>query len=161
MAICSEEFRAALRQWASGVTVVTTKDRDGNLLGITVSSFASVSLEPPLVLICIDKNTVSHYAFIESRAFIINILSENQQHISQRFASPLPNKFVEVEFTEGLDGIAVLSGSLASLECRLVLSYEGGDHTIFIGEIENATVRSGKPLLYFDGNYGKLTKINQ
>ncbi|MDQ4121557.1 MAG: flavin reductase family protein [Acidobacteriota bacterium] len=156
MAICSEEFREALRNWASGVTVVTAKDRAGNLHGITVSAFASVSLQPPLVLICIDKFTGSHYAFAESPHFVVNILSDQQEFLSRQFATPLLDKFDNVEFTRTANGVPVLSGALCNLECRLVLSYEGGDHTIFIGEIEKAVNREGKPLLYFQGNYADL-----
>lgn len=156
MAIGSEEFREALRNWASGVTVVTTKDRAGNLHGITVSAFASVSLQPPLVLICIDKFTDSHYAFVESPHFVVNILSDRQEFLSRQFATPLLDKFDNVEFTITAKGVPVLSGALCNLECRLILSYEGGDHTIFIGEIEKAIIREGKPLLYFQGNYGDI-----
>lgn len=156
MAIGSEEFREALRNWASGVTVVTTKDRDGILHGITVSSFTSVSLQPPLVLICIDKFTGSHRAFAESQHFVVNLLNDRQENLSRQFAMPLLDKFDNVEFIENVNGVPVLSGSLCNLECRMVLSYEGGDHTIFIGEIEKATIRQGKPLLYFQGNYGDI-----
>ena len=156
MAIGTAEFRNALRNWASGVTVVTAKDREGNLHGITVSAFASVSLEPPLVLICIDKFTGSHHAFAEGPHFVVNILSDRQENLSRQFATPLLDKFDNVEFEKNLNGVPVLGGALCNLECRLVFSYEGGDHTIFIGEIEKAAVRDGKPLLYFQGNYADL-----
>lgn len=156
MAIGTEEFRDALRNWASGVTVVTAKDREGNLHGITVSAFTSVSLEPPLVLICIDKFTGSHHAFAEGPHFVVNILSDWQENLSRQFATPLLDKFDNVEFNENADGVPVLGGALCNLECRLVFSYEGGDHTIFIGEIEKAIVREGKPLLYFQGSYGDI-----
>lgn len=156
MAIGSEEFRDALRKWASGVTVVTTKDRDGDWHGITVSAFTSVSLQPPLVLICIDKFTGSHHAFVESQHFVVNVLSDRQENLSRQFATPLLDKFDNVEFTQTANGVPVLEGALCNLECRMVLSYEGGDHTIFIGEIEKAAIRNGKPLLYFQGNYGDI-----
>ena len=157
MAIGGEEFREALRNWASGVTVVTAKDRSGNLHGITVSAFTSVSLQPPLVLICIDKFTGSHYAFAESPYFVVNILSDEQEFLSRQFATPLRDKFDNIEFEETSNGVPILPGALCNLECRLVLSYEGGDHTIFIGEIEKAVTREGKPLLYFQGNYGDIS----
>jgi flavin reductase (DIM6/NTAB) family NADH-FMN oxidoreductase RutF len=156
MSITPQEFRAALGRFTTGVTVVTTIDGQGRLHGITVSAFSSVSLQPPLVLVCIEKNTGSHYAFVESRRFVVNILSESQQHISLQFASHIPNKFAGIEFYQGIDGIPVLAGALANLECRLTSSYEAGDHTIFVGEIENSVVRQGKPLVYFQGNYRKL-----
>jgi flavin reductase (DIM6/NTAB) family NADH-FMN oxidoreductase RutF len=156
MAICRDDFREALRNWASGVTVVTAKDRDGNFHGITVSAFASVSLAPPLVLICIDKETSSHRAFQESGRFVVNVLSDRQENVSRQFASLSENKFSGVEFTENAHGVPLLAGALANLECRLALSYEGGDHTIFIGEIENAIVGEGRPLVYFQGNYADI-----
>jgi flavin reductase (DIM6/NTAB) family NADH-FMN oxidoreductase RutF len=158
MAICREDFLQALRNWASGVTVVTTKDFQGNLHGITVSAFSSVSLTPPLVLVCIDKQAGSHDAFQESRAFVVNILSEDQEHVSRQFASPLPDKFAGIDFDEGIEGIPVLRGTLANLECHLMLTYEAGDHTIFIGEIQHSRAFKGKPLLYFQSDYGKLNK---
>lgn len=156
MTISGEEFRDAMRNWASGVTVVTAKDRAGNLHGITVSAFTSVSLQPPLVLICIDKFTGSHYAFAESPHFVVNILSDRQEFLSRQFATPLLDKFDNIEFEYSDKGVPILQGALCNLECRLVLSYEGGDHTIFIGEIEKAVSREGKPLLYFQGNYGDI-----
>ena len=156
MGIGREEFRNALRHWASGVTVITTRDGAGNLQGVTVSAFSSVSLSPPLVLICIDRHTGSHHAFVESQRFIVNILGEEQQHISHQFASKLSDKFEGVEFSQTATGLPVLAGTLANLECRLVHSYKGGDHTIFIGEIEDTIVREGNPLIYYHGHYRKL-----
>ena len=156
MPISQEDFRDALRHWASGVTVVTTIDRAGHLHGITVSAFSSVSLDPPLVLICIEKEAGSHHAFVESNRFVGNILNDQRKFISRRFASHLSNKFAEIKTIEGINGIPLIFGALANLECRTVLFYEGGDHTIFVGEIENSLVHPGKPLLYFDGNYEKL-----
>jgi flavin reductase (DIM6/NTAB) family NADH-FMN oxidoreductase RutF len=156
MSISKEEFRSALSRFASGVTVVTTKDGNGKLYGITVSAFCSVSLAPPLVLICIEKNTGSHHAFEQSRVFVVNILRENQQHISDRFASPLDDKFSEISYRSGIEDLPVLEDALVNLECRLSHSYEGGDHTIFVGEVEKATVNGVEPLLYFHGNYRKI-----
>ena len=156
MAISNDEFRAALSRFASGVTVVTTKDLSGKPHGITVSAFSAVSLDPPLVLICIDKSTASHYAFEETGRFAVNILHEDQITISAQFASPLLDKFDGVSFSEGIEGVPVLEDALVNLECRLKYAHEGGDHTIFVGEIERATVRDGKPLVYFYGDYRKL-----
>jgi len=156
MSISKEEFRAALSHFASGVTVVTTKDGSGKLYGITVSAFCSVSLTPPLVLICIEKNTGSHHAFEQSRVFVVNILRENQQRISDHFASPLEDKFSEISYRSGIEDLPVLEDALANLECRLRYSHEGGDHTIFVGEVEKATVNGIQPLLYFHGDYRKL-----
>lgn len=156
MAISKDEFRAALGRFPSGVTVVTTRDREGRLHGITVSAFCSVSLDPPLVLVCIDKNTGSHHALTETDAFVVNVLREDQQYISDRFASFLPDKFEAVKYRAGIDDLPVLEDALANLECRLVHSYDGGDHTIYVGQIERATVNDGQPLVYWHGNYRKI-----
>jgi len=157
MSISKEEFRSALSRFASGVTVVTTKDSSGKLYGITVSAFCSVSLEPPLILICIEKDTGSHHAFEQSRVFVVNILRENQQHISDHFASPLEDKFSSgISYRSGIEDLPVLEDALANLECRLRYSHEGGDHTIFVGEVEKTNVNGDKPLIYFHGNYRKL-----
>lgn len=156
MTISKDEFRHALGRFASGVTVITSKDQSGHLHGITVSAFASVSLEPPLVLICIDKTTGTHHALSETEAFVVNVLRDDQQYLSDRFASYLPHKFDEVEHTKGINDLPVISDALANLECRLVNRFDGGDHTVYIGQIERATVRDGEPLIYWHGNYRKL-----
>ena len=156
MAITNEEFRRALSRFASGVTVVTLKDKDGNAHGITVSAFSSVSLEPPLVLVCIDNDATSHRAFHEGKRFVVNILSEEQSEHSNQFASQIPDKFINIHHHEGLEGIPVLKNALVNLECRLVQNFVAGDHTIFIGEIEQAHVGDGKPLVYYHGDYRKI-----
>ncbi len=153
MPINKDEFRAALSRFASGVTVVTTKDADGNLHGLTVSAFCSLSLEPPLILICIDKYTASHYAFEQSNHFVVNVLREDQTHHSNHFATPLADKFDSIAYNLGIEGIPVLEDALVNLECRLVNAHDNGDHTIFVGQIEKSHVSDGKPLVYFHGNY--------
>lgn len=160
MAISRDEFRAALSRFASGVTVVTTKDKNGHLHGITVSAFCSVSLEPPLILVCIEKVTGSHHAFQQAGAFVVNFLREGQQEVSNHFASHLDDKFSMVKYHAGFNDLPVLTDALASLECRLVNAYEGGDHTIFVAEIERATVNEGNPLIYFHGNYRRIADLN-
>lgn len=157
MAIGQDEFRAALGRFASGVTVVTTKDSAGKFHGITVSAFCSVSLEPPLILICIEKATGSHYAFEESGVFIVNILDRSQQHLSEHFASTFPDKFEDMAYYPGIEGIPVLEDALVSLECRIKKSCDGGDHSIYIAEVENAEIKDGSPLVYFHGNYRVIT----
>jgi flavin reductase (DIM6/NTAB) family NADH-FMN oxidoreductase RutF len=154
--ISKDEFRAALSRFASGVTVVTTRDRENRLHGITVSAFCSVSLDPPLILVCIDRQAGSHYAFEQSRAFVVHILREDQQYLSDRFASQLPDKFEGVKYRPGIEHLPVLEDVLVSLECRLVAAHDGGDHTIYTGEIVVSTVNDGKPLIYFQGDYRKI-----
>ena len=157
MAIGRDEFRSALGRFASGVTVVTTKDATGKLHGITVSAFCSVSLSPPMVLICIEKTTGSHYAFEESGAFVVNILDRSQQYLSDHFASPFLDKFDGIGYLPGIEDIPVLNDALVNLECRLANNYDGGDHSIYVGEVENVTIKDGSPLVYFHGDYRLLT----
>lgn len=159
MPITNDEFRAALSKFASGITVVTTRDADGRLHGITVSAFASVSLEPPIVLVCIDNATASHYAFGESGLFVVNILKSDQAAVSQQFATTFLDKFDGVGYELSRAGIPILDGTLASLECRIANSVVSGDHTVFFGEIENAVIRSGEPLTYFNGSYRHLGAV--
>ena len=156
MAISKEEFRAALGQFPSGVTIVTTKDADGRLHGLTVSAFASVSLEPPMILVCVDKRAGSHSAFTESGAFVVHILAEEHEHHSNQFASHSSDKFDGIEYRNGIAEIPILENTLVALECRLAHAHEGGDHTIFVGEIERAEIKDGNPLIYWQGDYRKL-----
>lgn len=156
MAITSEEFRAALGSFASGVTVVTTKDNEGNLHGLTVSAFCSVSMNPPMILVCIQKTTPSHYAFEESKSFVVNILSDSQADISNQFAFKHEDKFAGIDYQLGVLDLPVLDNCLANLECRLKHSYDGGDHSIYVGEIEKITLNEGKPLIYWKGDYRDL-----
>ncbi len=156
MPVSEAEFRNALSRFASGVSVVTTRDGRDNFYGITVSAFCSVSLSPPLVLICIEKSTASHYAFLESRAFIVNVLKNSQVDLSERFAAPAPDKFENVPFTYGIAGIPLLDGTLANLECRISRVHDAGDHSVFIGSVESSKVDDGDPLLYFRGRYSSM-----
>jgi len=154
--IGKDEFRAALSRFPSGVTVITTRDSEGRSHGITVSSFASVSLNPPMILVCIEKTTGSHHALSESEFFVVNILAEGQEDISNRFASPIANKFDELDYRSGIGGIPILTDALVTLECRIAYRHEGGDHTIFVGLVEKSTIKDESPLVYWHGNYRKL-----
>lgn len=156
MPVNADDFRNALSRFPSGVNVVTTLDATGRPHGITVSAFCSVSLTPPLVLICIEKTTPSHDAFAASNVFVVNMLSDTQQHLSEQFSVPAVDKFEDVDFRDGIGGVPVLKEALASIECRLRNAYDGGDHTIYVGEIEMLTVNEGEPLVYHQGDYRKL-----
>ena len=156
MPITDDEFRSALSRFASGVTVVTTRNGAGELFGITVSAFCSVSLEPPLVLICIEKATASHSSFLESGIFIVNILARDQAELSERFASQIADKFAGVGITLNIDGLPMIDGSLAIIECRVKQALHGGDHTIFVGEVDRAKVHEGDPLIYFRSDYHRI-----
>jgi flavin reductase (DIM6/NTAB) family NADH-FMN oxidoreductase RutF len=156
MAVSNEEFRSALGRFASGVTVVTARGADDQPLGITVSAFSSVSLDPPLVLVCVDKRASLHDHMTEGARFAVNILSEDQELISRRFASKDEDRFNGTAYRDSAQGVPLLDGALASLECRVVCSYPGGDHTIIVGEVESTNIGDGKPLAYFRGGYVQL-----
>jgi flavin reductase (DIM6/NTAB) family NADH-FMN oxidoreductase RutF len=158
MPVSSVDFRTALSRFASGVTVVTTRDATGKLFGITVSAFCSVSLEPPLVLICIEKTTGSHHAFEESGRFTVNVLTDEQAGLSEHFASLLDDKFSMIDHAVDEHGIPLLQNSLATLQCHLFKSLDGGDHSIFLGLVEHVIVRDAAPLIYFKGTYRSIAE---
>jgi flavin reductase (DIM6/NTAB) family NADH-FMN oxidoreductase RutF len=115
-----------------------------------------VSLVPPLVLVCVDRKAESHAHFFTSKVFVVNILSEDQEALSRRFAVSGGDKFTDVPCRAGRLGALVLEGTLAHLECRIVETFEGGDHVIHIGEVDHAEMHGGRPLLFFQGRYGRL-----
>jgi flavin reductase (DIM6/NTAB) family NADH-FMN oxidoreductase RutF len=156
MPVSKDEFRSAMSRFASGVTVVTTRAEDHQPSGLTVSSFASLSLEPPLVLVCIDKRASIHDLLIEGRYFAVNVLAKDQEILSRRFASRDTDRFSGTGYADGVTGVPILNDVLAAVECRIVHTYPGGDHTIVVGEVEHATVYDGKPLGYFRGGYVQL-----
>jgi len=156
MPVSKDEFRTALSRFISGVTVVTARGEDDLPVGITVSAFTSVSLEPPLVLACIDKRASLHSCLTEGRHFAVNILAHDQEHLSRRFASKDQDRFDGAGYREGLDGVPLLEGALAFIECRVVHVYPAGDHTIVVGEVESTSVADHKPLAYYRGGYSQL-----
>lgn len=150
-------FRTALSRFASGVSVVTATDPAGVAYGVTISSFCSLSLDPPLVLFCIGKKTSCLAACAQGSAFIVNVLSEQQKHLSEAFARKEHDKFAGVDFTIGGNGCRVLTGCLATLECSRVDTYEGGDHLIVIGRVERmALADEAAPLLRYCARYHRI-----
>ena len=156
MPVTPDEFRAALSRFPSGVTVVTSRGAAGDLHGMTVSAFCSVSLDPPLILVCIENTTGSRQAIRESGIFIVNVLGSGQDDVSERFSLPHPDRFEGVPARIGIGDVPVLESALVVLECRLRNEYDGGDHAIFVGEVEAIAIRDGEPLVYFHGNYRDL-----
>lgn len=156
MSVTATEFRSALRQFPAGVTVVTTRDDEGRPAGLTASAFTSVSLDPPLVLVCIDHAATAYPALERRGWFAVNVLGKSQEHLSRRFAASGGDKFAGVAFREGQAGLPILEDVVAALECRVVHRYEGGDHTIFVGQVERVSVYGGSPLIYFRGGYCHL-----
>lgn len=151
-----EEFKAALSRWVTGVAVVTTRSRSGEIAGLTASSFTSVSLDPPLVLFCLAHTSTSKPAFDNTEGFVVNILSDGQQALSGRFAQQGGDKFAGVGWRPGLREMPLLDDALAQLECRIANVHSGGDHTIVVGEVERIDVRDDEPLVYYRGAYRKL-----
>jgi flavin reductase (DIM6/NTAB) family NADH-FMN oxidoreductase RutF len=156
MPVTPDDFRAALSRFPSGITVVTSRGPAGELHGITVSAFSSVSLNPPLILVCIEKTTGSHEAINETKVFAVNILAAGQDDMSERFSLPSRKKFDGVSLQTGSNGVPQLADALVVLECRLRHMYDGGDHSIFVGEVEEVSIRDGNPLVYFHGLYRDL-----
>ena len=152
----SRTYRRTCARFATGITVVTTLDSQGHPHGMTVNSFSSVSLDPPLVLVSIDlKNAILGH-FISSSWFAINVLAEHQEDLSRRFSSPSENRFLDLDWHAGTAGTPLLDGVLAQLECSVVRTLEAGDHTVLIGEVRRAVHAEGKPLVYFDSAYHNL-----
>jgi flavin reductase (DIM6/NTAB) family NADH-FMN oxidoreductase RutF len=152
------DFRRALGQFATGVTVVSARGRDGRRVGMTVNSFSSVSLDPPLVLWSISRQAPSFADFSEASHFAINVLAANQHHLSRQFSTPLPDKFAGVECTEGTAGCPLLKGATAHFVCRKVREFDGGDHIIFLGEVEDYQWTEGEPLVFHSGRYHVTTR---
>ncbi len=148
------EFRTALGMFATGVTIVTARTADGELVGLTANSFNSVSLDPPLVLWSLARAAASMPAFSTGSHYAINILAADQQHLALRFAAKGLDRFADVAFVEGVAGAPLLAGAAASFECFNRSRYEEGDHVIFVGEVERCTHRAGaSPLLYHGGKF--------
>jgi len=150
------EFRQACGLFATGIAVATVIGRDGKPHGLTINSFTSVSLAPPLVLVCIGHKAASHGPFSSAESFAVNVLAADQQELSARFASSHPNRFEGVDWFTGAVGAPVLAGALAVLECEMREKIEAGDHTIFLGQVMRAAMQEGDALLYFRGAYRSL-----
>lgn len=160
MTIDATTYRRIIGQFATGVTVVTTAV-DGRLHGITANALTSVSLDPLLLLVCVDKEAHGHEELTDAGRFGVNILSDEQEDLSNLFATKAPPEQGQlrggVPYHLGPHGTPLLEGCLAYIECDIMDSHQGGDHTIFIGQVLGAeTLREGPPLLFFKGRYGRL-----
>jgi flavin reductase (DIM6/NTAB) family NADH-FMN oxidoreductase RutF len=160
MPIEPSDFRKALGQFATGISVVTTRDAAGRPMGLTVNAFASVSLDPPLVLVCIDNRSETHDGFEASGVFGVSVLSEDQEAWSRRFAAPGHEKFAPGDLRSGETGVALVPGALAHIECRVTAALPGGDHTIYVGEVLRLQVAPGRPLVYHASGYARLSSTS-
>jgi len=154
--LAPERFRRACALWATGIAIVTVTDRDGAPHGMTANSFTSVSLDPPLILVCIDHRAALLPHLEVSRAATINVLGEDQSDLSSRFARKGEDRFENLEWKPGDLGTPVLAGALAVFECRVTESIKAGDHQIVVAAVERANWREGRPLLYFASGYETL-----
>jgi flavin reductase (DIM6/NTAB) family NADH-FMN oxidoreductase RutF len=159
LAIPPGQFRSILSNWASGVTIVTSRAGE-RVQGMTVSAFSSVSLTPPLVLVCADKQTITHGLIQQSKVFSVSVLAADQSELSNRFASKKDEdrRFEGLRCEDGSTGCPRIPGALAWLDCRVVESVDAGDHVIYVGEVVAADAGSAEPLLYFRARYAGLTR---
>ena len=164
MPIDSDLFRQVMSQFATGITIVTTRAGE-EIHGLTANSFCSVSLEPPLVLVCVDKSAHSHDLIAAGRNFAVNILTAEQELLARRFATnnlAADQRFAGIQFRTEVTGAPILLESLGWLDCRLFATYPGGDHTIYIGEVlALGRHRDEDPLLYFHSGYQKFETRRQ
>jgi len=152
----SRAFRNALGSYTTGVAVITTGTQDGSAAGLTINSFASVSLDPPLVLWSLSLYSLSLPAFQNCSHYAINVLAQDQQALSQRFAVTQPDKFAGLDFTLGTAGVPLLPGCCAWFECRNETHHAGGDHLIFVGQVESFARSDRPPLVFQGGQYRQL-----
>ena len=143
-------------RFATGVTILTVNGTDGRPLGMTASSLASVSLVPPLVSVCVDHEAELHDAILAAPVFVVNVLESRQETLSRRFADQHEDRFEGVGYHRSPDGLVLLDGALAHIECDRFASYPAGDHTIIIGRVIGGSTGEGRPLLYYRGGYGGL-----
>lgn len=152
------EFRKALGAFATGVTILTTRAADGAPVGLTVNSFNSVSLDPPLVLWSLANNSLSLGAFREAQHWAVHVLATDQEELSGRFARRGEDKFTGLELDAGVGGIPLLQGCAARFQCRTASQYQGGDHVIFIGEVISFDRAETPPLVFHSGRYAHATR---
>lgn len=157
MSVDAEQFKAAMARWATGVTIVTAR-AGARIHGMTVSDFAGVSLDPPLVLVCADTASHTHPVIAEGRCFAVNFLAAGQEALSNRFASKREEwqRFDGLECAEAVTGAPLIPGALVGLDCRVEAAHEAGDHVIYVGRVEAVVPGEGEPLVYYGGGYRAL-----
>ena len=156
--VSPSRFRQLLGRFATGVTVVTTRDAGGQEVGMTASSLSSVSLVPPLVSVCIDRSADLHDVLAAAPQYVVNILAGHQEELSRRFATRAEQRFEGVGRWHTPDGLPVLEGTLGHLECVPEARHDAGDHSIFVGRVVGGETAPGLPLVYFRGGYAGLSR---
>ena len=150
------QFRQLMGRFATGVSVVTARGAGGHPAGMTASSVASVSLDPPLLLVAVDRQNDMHDALLAAADFAINILAADQEAMARRFAAVEANRFDGVGYREGRRGVPLIDGALAHIECAKHAAVPSGDHTVFFGLVTGGEVSERRPLLYYRGGYASL-----
>ena len=156
MSLSQDHFRIACAHFATGVAILTTQSAEGTPHGLTINSFTSLSLDPPLVMAAIAHSSAQLHAFESATSFAINILREDQEDLSRRFAKVPEQRFNGVDWTPGPAGAPLIQGCIATIECRIIHRIDVGDHRVLIGEAVEAHVHQGRPLLFFRSAYGAL-----
>lgn len=153
----ARSFRRVMATFPTGVTVVTARAGEGDPLGITVNAFTSVSLDPPLVLVCLDREADSHDGVLRAGTFAVNVLSSAQEAVARRFAAdPAAGRFDQVAWRDGPGGAPILEGVAAWLSCAVEATHPGGDHTIVVGRVVAAYAGPGEALAYYRGAFGAV-----
>ncbi len=158
MSLDPDAFRAVMGRFASGVTVVTATDVNGEDHGMTVSAFASVSLQPPLVVVCIDRDASMHDVLAAAEHFAVNILASTQESIARRFADTGAQRFEGIGYHRGENGAPILNDVLAYIECKRISTTVTGDHTVLIADTVATAMRDARPLLYYRGGFAQLER---
>ena len=156
MPLDTAAFRASLSRFASGVTVLTTRSDDGRDLGMTATAFSSLSLDPPMVLVCIDRAASIAPALEGATHLAVHVLGADQDALSRQFALKDGDRFAGLAITRGAGDVPLVPGALVRLECRIAERHPGGDHVILVAEVLAAEVAEGDPLIYFRGRYARL-----
>ena len=154
--VTQQDFRSALGQYATGITIITALDAENGPIGMTANSFASVSLDPPLVLWSVDKSSPLYAGFAATSHYAVHILDEGQQSLSHRFADDDVDKFEGLNIGSGINDLPLLEQHIALLQCEVVDRHEAGDHLILIGHVLDIQHESKDPLLFFSGDYRRL-----
>ncbi|MFK9093533.1 flavin reductase family protein [Bacillus salipaludis] len=152
-----DQFKHVIGHFASGVSIITVRSNEVDF-GITASAVSSVSADPPMLLVCVNKNTGTCHAISDAESFTVNIMKDSQKDLALRFARANTDKFSGIEFSYGELGNPVLADTLATLECRVVEEVTGGTHSVFLAEVQNAQAASGKPLVYYRGKFGQFNE---
>ena len=159
MTIDPDSFRSVLGRFASGITIITALDSAGRDVGMTVSAFCSVSLDPPLVQACVDRAASMFNALQRAERFGVSVLADEQEALARRFAAvDSSHRFDGIGYSRGENGVVLLDDALAHIECSMVSRFEAGDHMLFVGAVERATARDARPLLYYRGGYAQLER---